>query len=68
MHNMAGCLMENGQLEEALPLLERSLSVMREHLPGDHVHLASGEIICILLYQRDCMTVNNVGVKELIAN
>ena len=51
--------MENGQFEEALPLLERSLSVMREHLPGDHVRLANGEIICILLYQRDCMTVNN---------
>ena len=51
--------MENGQLEEALPLLERSLSVMREHLPGDHVELAKGEMICILLYQSDCMTVNN---------
>ena len=59
MQNMAKCLMDNGQPEEALPLLERSLSVMREHLPGDHVDLARGEIICILLYQRDCMTVNN---------
>ena len=59
MLNMAGCLMDNGQFEEALPLLERSLSVMREHLPGDHVELAKGEIICILLYQSDCMTVNN---------
>ena len=51
--------MVNGQFEEALPLLERSLSVMREHLPGDHVELARGEIICILLYQSDCMTANN---------
>ena len=51
--------MENGQFEEALPLLERSLSIMRDHLPGDHVELAKGEIIRILLYQRDCMTVNN---------
>ena len=59
MQSMAWCLMENGQLEEALPLLERSLSITREHLPGDHVDLAKGEIICILLYQRDCMTVNN---------
>ena len=59
MQNMAGCLMDNGQLEEALPLLERSLSVRREHLPGDHVEMAFGEMISILLYQRDCMTVNN---------
>ena len=51
--------MENGQLEEALTLLERSLSIMRTHLPEDHFDLARGEIICILLYQRECMTVNN---------
>ena len=59
MQNMAWCLMDNGQVEEALPLLERSLSIMREHLPGDHVDLAMGELLCILLYQRDCMTVND---------
>ena len=50
MQNMAGCLMDNGQVEEALPLLEMRLSIMREHLPGDHVDFARGEIICIVLY------------------
>ena len=46
--NMGVSLMLNGQFEKALPLLERSLSVMRENLPGDHLDLARGGIICIL--------------------
>ena len=41
--------MDNGQFEKALPLLERSLSIMRENLPGEHLDLANGEIVCILL-------------------
>ena len=41
--------MENSQFEKALPLLERCLSINRENLPGNHLHLANGEIICILL-------------------
>ena len=47
--NLGRCLIENDQFEKALPLLERSLSIMRENLPGDHLDIASGEIICILL-------------------
>ena len=47
--NLGHCLMENGQFEKALALLERSLSISREHLPGDHFDLADGKIICIIL-------------------
>ena len=47
--NLGQCLMDNGQFEKALPLLERSLSIRREHLPGDHLDLADGKIICIIL-------------------
>ena len=43
--NMGACLMENGQFEKALLLLERGLSINRENLPGEHLDLASGEII-----------------------
>ena len=41
--------MEDGQFKRALPLLERSLSIRREHLPVDHLDLADGKIICIIL-------------------
>ena len=47
--------MDNGQFEKALPLLERSLSIMRENLPGEHLNLAKGEIVCILLCWMDFM-------------
>ena len=49
LENLGQCLMDNGQFEKALPLLERSLSISREHLPGDHLNLAHGKIICIIL-------------------
>ena len=54
--------MENGQFEKALPLLEISLASMRENLPGDHLDMANGEKICILLYWRVCMTINKKGI------
>jgi hypothetical protein len=41
--------MENGQFEKALPVLERALSIMRQHLPIHHYDLAQGEMICIVL-------------------
>ena len=44
--------MDNGQFEKALPQLERSLSINRRNLPGDHLDLANGEIICVSLYWR----------------
>ena len=47
--------MDNGQFEKALPLLERSLSIMRENLPREHLDLAHGEIACILLCWMDFM-------------
>ena len=47
--NLGCCLMDDSQFKRALPLLERSLSISREHLPGDHLDLARGKIICIIL-------------------
>ena len=47
--NLGDCLMKDGQFKRALALLERSLSIRREHLPGDHLDLADGKIICIIL-------------------
>ena len=49
LKNLGDCLMKDGQFKRALPLLERSLSISREHLPGDHLDLAHGKIICIIL-------------------
>ena len=49
--------MMNGQFDKALPLLERSLSLRRENLPGDHVDLTHGEIVCIL-FGSDSVTIN----------
>ena len=49
LKNLGCCLMDDGQFKRALPLLERSLSISREHLPGDHLDLAHGKIICIIL-------------------
>ena len=60
--NLGCCLMETGQFEKALPLLERSLSIMRENLPGDHLDLATGEIICILL-EIECICYENEMIK-----
>ena len=54
--NMGQCLMDNGQYEKALPLLERTLSIRRENLPGEHLDLANGEIACILLCWMDFMS------------
>ena len=48
MINMGLCLMRNGQHEKAFPLLERSLAILREHLPTDHWHVAVGEIIIFM--------------------
>ena len=45
--NLGWCLMENGQSERALPLLERSLHIKRENLPEDHFDLAHGEIFVL---------------------
>ena len=58
--------MNNGQFEKALPLLERSLSIMRENLPGEHLNLANGEIVCILLCWMDFMI--NSRRNELITD
>ena len=59
--------MENIQFEKALPLLERSLSINRENLPGNHLELANGEIICILQCVTErFMTTNRLD--ELIAS
>jgi tetratricopeptide (TPR) repeat protein len=38
--NLGHTLMENGQFEEALPLLETCLSINRENLPEEHFDLA----------------------------
>ena len=46
--NLGHCLMENGQFERALLLLERTLSIRREYLPGGHFDLANGKIHVIL--------------------
>ena len=45
LSNMGYCLVTNGQHEKALPLLERGLSIVREHLPGNHMDVANGETI-----------------------
>ena len=45
--NMGWCLMKNGQSGRALPLMERSLSISREYVAGDHLHLANGEILVV---------------------
>ena len=58
--------MDNGQFEKALPLLERSLSIMRENLPREHLDLAHGEIACILLCWMDFMI--NSRRNELITD
>ena len=58
--NLGQCLMQNGQCEKALPLLERCLSISREHLPGDHVDMASGEIVYIV-----CLTILTITVEEM---
>ena len=58
--NLGHCLMVNGQCEKALPLLERCLSINREHLPGDHVDIAMGEIVYIV-----CLTVLTITVEEM---
>ena len=58
--------MDNGQFEKALPLLERTLSIMRENLPGEHLDLANGEIACILLCWMDFMI--NSRRNELISD
>ena len=50
--------MKEGQFQKALPLLERSLSIRRENLPGDHLDLANGEIICVLL-EIECFCYEN---------
>ena len=39
----------HGQFEKALPILERSLFVGRECLPGDNLELTEGETVCIIL-------------------
>ena len=54
--------MKNGQLEKALPLLERSLSIRRENLPGDHLDIARGETICILL-EIECICYETEMIK-----
>ena len=46
--NLGECLMQSGQFEKALPVLERSLSVRRQSLPEDHLDLAHGDLICII--------------------
>ena len=45
LSNMGYCLVANGQHEKALPVLERCLSIIREHLPGDHMDVAKGETV-----------------------
>ena len=49
LKSLGHCLMKDCQFKRALALLERSLSIKREHLPGDHFDLADGKIICIIL-------------------
>ena len=48
--------MGNGQFNIAFSLLERSLSAMKENLPGEHLDLANGEIICTVQCLRDFMS------------
>ena len=58
--------MGNGQFNRALPLLERSLSIMKENVPGGHLDLANGEIICTLQCLRDFMSNSkrNVSITD----
>ena len=58
--------MGNGQFNRALPLLERSLSIMKENLPGEHLDLKNGEIICTVQRLRDFMSNSkrNVSITD----
>jgi Tfp pilus assembly protein PilF len=49
--NMGWCLLKNAEAERALPILERSLMIMRENLPENHLHLAHCKIICNGIYE-----------------
>jgi hypothetical protein len=42
---MGYCLINNGEYERALPILNRCLSIRRDNLPEDHIDLAIGEFI-----------------------
>jgi hypothetical protein len=48
---MGWCLLKNAEAERALPILERSLMIMRENLPENHLHLAHCKIICNGIYE-----------------
>ena len=47
--NLGLVLVASGQSDEALPLMKRCLSISREHLSGNHLDLAEGEIVYNIL-------------------